>query len=194
MPTPTLCVEVVQLARYRLAALDGENPLGFREVVDFAGHLVRHGRVRQQVFGLHLGHGALGHVPVLQGQKRDKEVHQVLVDQTRVPQATCGTRATGTLVRSDTRGIEEAVVDLRLTVLVVEHRQRNRHFQISELELLSISSRFPEIQRRLRDALPAGVARRKITNGEAVRSSDRKQQTILLKTKVFIYCTALLSF
>lgn len=87
----TLCV-VVQLALYRLAAFDGEHPLRFGEIDQVSGHLVGDVLVRLQVFGLHLGHGALHHVPVLQGQERYEEVHQVLVDQAGVPQAACRER------------------------------------------------------------------------------------------------------
>ncbi len=47
-------------------------------------------------FGLHLGHGTLDDVPVLQRQKRDEEVHQVLGNQTRMPQATYGKKLTDT--------------------------------------------------------------------------------------------------
>lgn len=79
---------VVQLALYRLAAFGGEQTLGFREIDDIAGHLIGHVWLWLYPFGLHLGHGALDHMLELEGQERDEEIHQVLVDQGRVPQAT----------------------------------------------------------------------------------------------------------
>lgn len=79
---------VVQLALYRFAAFDSEHSLGFWEVDQISGHLVGHIVVWRHSSGFHLGHGTLDDVFVLQRQERDEEVHQVLVNQARVPQAT----------------------------------------------------------------------------------------------------------
>lgn len=46
----------------------------------------------------------------------------------------------------------------QLTSLVVEDGQRERRLHVLQLDLLATSARFPEIQRRLHDALAAGVA------------------------------------
>lgn len=78
----------MQLALYRLAAFDGKYSLRFRKIDHISGQLAGHFRVWLQPFGFHLGHGALDHVPVLERQERDEEIHQVLVDQACVPQAT----------------------------------------------------------------------------------------------------------
>lgn len=90
-----LCV-VVQLALYRLAAFDSEHSFRFGEIDYITGHLVCHVLIRLQSFGFHLGHGTLDDVHVLQRQKWDKEVHQVLVNQACMPQATYRKKSTDT--------------------------------------------------------------------------------------------------
>lgn len=87
----TLCV-IVQLALNRLAAFDREHSLGLGEIDAIFGHHVCNALVWPNASGFHLGHGALDNMAVLQRQKRDEEVHQVLVDQTCMPQATCRKR------------------------------------------------------------------------------------------------------
>lgn len=82
-----LCV-VVQFALYRLAAFDSEHSFRFGEIDYISGHQVCHVLIRLLSSGFHLGHGTLDDVHVLQRQKWDKEVHQVLVNQTCMPQAT----------------------------------------------------------------------------------------------------------
>lgn len=83
-----LCV-VFPLAVDGLATLDGKDALGFGEVEQIGRHLVGHGGVGLQALSGHGGHGALNHVLVLQWQEGHKEVHQVLVNQARAPQAAC---------------------------------------------------------------------------------------------------------
>lgn len=79
---------VVQLALYRLAAFNGKNSLGFWEEDEIPSNLIRDVQIRLVSPDFHLSHGTLDHMMVLQRQKWDEEVHQVLIDQTRVPQST----------------------------------------------------------------------------------------------------------
>lgn len=91
----TWCVQVllvlgvvVQLALYRLAAFNSENSLRFGKVDEIPSHEICHFQIRLKFSEFHLSHGTLDHMTVFQRQKRDKVVHQVLIDQTRMPQST----------------------------------------------------------------------------------------------------------
>ena len=52
--------------------------------------------------------------------------------------------------------------DVILTVLVVEHGQREGHLHVLQLKFLSVFSRFPEVQGGVCDALSSGVTIGKI--------------------------------
>lgn len=154
---------VVQLALYRLAAFGGEQPLRFREIDEIISHLIGHIWIWLQSLGLHLGHGALDHVPELERQEWDEEIHQVLVDQGRVPQTTWneGRSANGRCGSSTFRNLRQLI----RTVFVVEDRHREVRFQVLEFNFFAISSGFPELQSRLNDALASSIASMKQKNG-----------------------------
>ena len=54
--------------------------------------------------------------------------------------------------------------DIILTILVVEHSQREGHLHVLQLEFLSVFSRLPEIQGGVRDALSPSITIRNVRN------------------------------
>lgn len=114
----------------------------FREIDHISGHHVRHVAVRSEVSGFHLGHGALDYVCFLQRKERNKVVHQTLVDQTCVKEAPCGTgngKGLSTFI-----DFKEKLSRSGITILVIEHRQRECLFQVFERDPFSTFSRLTE--------------------------------------------------
>ena len=78
--------------------------------------------------------------------------------------------------------------DIILTILVVEHSQREGHLYVLQRKFLSVFSRFPEIQGGVRDTLSPSITIRNISNVKStpmcskVDRLSRRLSSLILQT------------